>query len=163
MSCQWRRRWLLRNWRYWRWRLLVVVVGITESIHSRWLRLQSRREHRVDASLHRLLGLRETTKACGLRSNALKTRLAIDIGLLVLLLLLNSELRLRSESRRLRNHSVLELTLAHEARSLRLHLWLETLTLRNEWRTSLRKTRQLSLQGRGPKGALLLRKVLRRR
>jgi hypothetical protein len=76
----------------------------------------------------------------------LEARLAIAVGLLLLLLLLllDSELGLGGESGWLGHQSILELTLAHEARRLG-HLGLVILTRGTKWLTSLRETCQLSL------------------
>ena len=94
------------------------------------MRLQRRRKVGIDAGWHWLLQLLlEASKACGLHSNTLEpwllTRLAIhkwrlltrlpvrERWLLLLLLLLDSELRLWLESCLLRHHPILELIWNH--------------------------------------------------
>jgi hypothetical protein len=102
-----------------------------------------------------------------LRRHALEgclVRSWLAIGEGVLLLLLDTELRLGNETSRLGHQSVLGLGLSHEARGLRLHLGLQALLIQfgqalprsSNWRPCLGKSSQLRLQWRGPKGILLL-------
>lgn len=91
----WRQRsgcWLLGNWRHWGRRCIGLVAV---AIDTSGLRLQCRRENGVDTSLHWLLELPVSTKACGLRPKSLEPSLLRDHTtkrLLLLLLLLDTEL-----------------------------------------------------------------------
>ena len=71
----WRQRsgcWLLGNWRHWG-RGCIGLVAV--AIDTSGLRLQCRRKNRVDTSLHWLLELPVSTKACGLRPKSLEPSL----------------------------------------------------------------------------------------
>ena len=152
---QWCSRRLLRDWRHRR----CAVRHAANTIHTRRLGLQRRRQNGIDAGLHRLLGLRlEAPEACRLWH---QTRVPS-------LLLLDSELGLRLETGGLRCQSILELSLRHETSRLGLESGLEpllvqfgqTLSRRSNLRSRLRNTSQLGLQRRRTERVWLLREVL---
>lgn len=100
-----------RNWRHWR-RGRRGVGRIAKPIGACRLRLQGWGQHRVDARLHWLLRLCESAETGGLRGHSLEAWLRLSweaVGKGRLLLLLNTELRLRNEARGLRHQSVLRL------------------------------------------------------
>lgn len=89
----WRQRsgcWLLGNRRHWGRRCIGLVAV---AIDTSGLRLQCRRKNRIDTSLHWLLELPVSTKACGLRPKSLEPSLLRGhTTKRLLLLLLDTEL-----------------------------------------------------------------------